>query len=295
MSLVGHLAERKLIQPPGWLAANTAYETIMGSEAYGVESATSDKDIYGFCLPPKEMVFPHLAGEIPGFGKPLERFEQFQQHHILDKERGGVTYDITIYSIVKYFQLCMENNPNMIDSLYTPRYCVRHSSPVGEMVRERRDDFLHKGAWPKFKGYAYAQMHKIKIKNPEGKRRELIEQHGYDVKFAYHVVRLLSEVEQILAEGTLDLQRNREQLKAIRRGDWSLPQLEEYFAVKEQQLEALYHASPLPHAPDEPRIKQLLINCLEHHYGDLSKAVVKLDRADAALAEIKTVVDRHYA
>jgi hypothetical protein len=30
------------------------------------------------------------------------------------------------------------------------------------------------------------------------------------VKFAYHVVRLIGEVEQILTEGDIDLRRNRE-------------------------------------------------------------------------------------
>ena len=29
---------------------------------------------------------------------------------------------------------------------------------VGNLVREKRKLFLHKGAWPKFKGYAYSQL-----------------------------------------------------------------------------------------------------------------------------------------
>ena len=39
-------------------------------------------------------------------------------------------------------------------------------------------------------------MHKMRTKEPEGKRRAIIEEFGFDVKFAYHVVRLLNEVEQ---------------------------------------------------------------------------------------------------
>src|SRR5262249_23542940 len=114
-----------LIAPPSFVPANIHYETIMGSEAYGVSSGDSDKDVYGFCIPPKSYLFPHLAGEIEGFGRQKKRFEQYQQHHIEDKESGKV-YDLSIYSIAKYFQLCMENNPNMIDSLYTPDFCVLH-------------------------------------------------------------------------------------------------------------------------------------------------------------------------
>ena len=117
-------------------------------------------------------------------------------------------YDLTIYGIVKFFNLAMENNPNVIDSLFTPVNCVLHSTRVGNLVRENRKLFLHKGAWPKFKGYAYSQLHKISIKQPQGKRAELVERHGYDTKFAYHVVRLLTEVEMILMEQDIDLQRN---------------------------------------------------------------------------------------
>jgi hypothetical protein len=116
---------------------------------------------------------------------------------------------------VKFFQLALENNPNVIDSLFTPRRCVLSSTAVGEYIREHRTAFLHKGAWHKFKGYAYSQLDTIRTKTPSGKRAELVEAHGYDVKFAYHVVRLLLEVEQILVAGDIALERDREQLKAI--------------------------------------------------------------------------------
>src|SRR6476659_713143 len=102
MSTLQRLADRRLVKPPRWLPGNVQYETIMGSVAYGVSSDTSDEDVYGFCLPPKDQVFPHLAGEIPGFGRQIERFEQFQEHHIMDADAlggAGRKYDLTIYSI----------------------------------------------------------------------------------------------------------------------------------------------------------------------------------------------------
>lgn len=294
-STVAMLHERGLINPPGFVVSNTMYETIMGSVAYGVSSDTSDIDLYGWAIPPKDVVFPHLRGEIFGFGRQVQRFEQYQQHHIAypDALGGhGRTYDVTIYSIVKYFQLCMEGNPNMTDSLFVPHNCVLHCTPIGQMVRENRRLFLHKGCWPKFKGYAYSMVHKMSTKNPIGARRELIEQYGYDTKYAYNVVRLLCEVEQILAEGDLDLQRNREQLKAIRRGEWSEAKIVEYFTTKERELEALYTASTLPWGPDEGAIKQLLLDCLEAHYGSLSECVARPDREQVALRDIRAILDK---
>ena len=289
--LLHDLNKKNLIHPPKWLPDNTIYLTKMGSQAYGVSGGGSDVDIYGICIPPKEMIFPHLAGEIPGFGNQIKRFEVWQEHHVKDQNKA-VEYDFSVYGIVKYFQLCMENNPNMIDSLFVPRNCVLHSTPVGEIVREARREFLHKGAWHKFKGYAYAQMSKIRNKqnasNPH--RAETIEKFGYDVKFAYHCVRLMNEVEQILTEHDLDIQRNREQLKSIRRGEWKLEDLEAYFTNKEHALELAYAASTLPHKPNEAKIKRLLLDCLEQHYGKLDHVINTGINMDNVISDLQAII-----
>jgi predicted nucleotidyltransferase len=296
VSIVQRLAERGIARPPKFLPTNVHYETIMGSVAYGVSSDTSDMDVYGFCIPPKDEIFPHLRGEIQGFGTQKQRFNQYQEHHLKDPEAvggKGREYDLTIYNIVDYFQLVMKNNPNMVDSLFTHDTCVLHITRVGQMVRERRKEFLHKGCWHTFKGYAYQQMTKMSGHQRTGKRKEMFEKFGMDVKFAYHVVRLLNEAEQILTEGDLDLMRNREQLKSIRKGEWTEQQIRDYFARKEAELETLYQSSKLPYAPDEARVKALLLNCLEEHYGNLEKCVVNPDAAVAALREVAQVLERH--
>src|SRR5262249_42364799 len=163
---------------------------------YGVadtndEAVQSDLDLYGVCIPPKEGVFPHLAGHVWGVGKykdglPRDTFGQFQEHHVHDPTaRGGKgrVCDLQSYHIRKYVQLCMENNPNMIDSLFTHETMVQHVTQVGQILRDNRKKFLHQGACDKFKGYAYAQVHKMQSKQPEpgSKRARLREQFGMDV------------------------------------------------------------------------------------------------------------------
>jgi predicted nucleotidyltransferase len=295
MSTLQRLSDRGLVRPPRWLPGNVQYETIMGSVAYGVSSATSDVDVYGWAIPPKDDIFPHLRGEVLGFGTPKDRFQQYQEHHVHDGDAlggRGRTYDLTIYGIVKFFSLAMSNNPNIIDSLFTPANCILHSTRVGDMVRENRRLFLHKGAWSKFKNYAYAQLHKLSTKVPKGKRVELVVEHGHDTKFAYHIVRLVLEVEQILVEGDIDLQRNNEQLKAIRRGDWTEAYLREWFSQKQTELERVYSESKLREAPDEERIHALLLSCLEDHYGSLENCVVDPDRAVLALRNVQAELEK---
>lgn len=300
-NIVKELAEKGIAHPPDWLVDNTHYLTIMGSVAYCVSSDTSDCDVYGFCIPKKEDLFPHLRGEIIGFGNAKhsnDRFKNYQEHHLKDVG-AEKEYDLNLYNIVDFFQLVMENNPNMIDSLFTPQFCVLHATKIGQMVRDNRKLFLHRGCWHTFKGYSYAQMKKMGSHTRVGKRKQEVEEHGFDRKFAYHVVRLMLECEQILTEGDLDLTRNREQLKAIRRGDWTQKQVEEYFASKESSLETLYNENKanLPWGPKEDglqdRIKQLLFQCLEEHYGSLDKCVVNVDAATQALKEVGGVLEKY--
>lgn len=277
--------------PPSWLLPNLQYETIMGSYAYGVSNDLSDIDIYGFCIPPREYLFPWEAGEIFGFGTQIKRFDQYQEHHIPYETQS---VDVSIYNIVKYFQLCMENNPNMIDSLFTNTTCVLHSTKISNIIRDNRRLFLHKGCWHKFKGYAYSTLHKMSSKNPkEASKRDLLRQEfGLDTKYGMHVIRLILEVEQILAEGNLDLQRHHEQLKEIRRGAWTEERIRQWFADKEKGLEELYLKSSLPWKPPEAAIKSLLLNCLEEHYGKIPIKVP--NKAETALNAVKEIIERYY-
>lgn len=266
----------------------------MGSIAYGVSTDTSDIDVYGYALPPKGDVFPHLVGELRGFGEQVKPFEQYQKHHVKDKSTGN-EYDFCIYSIIKYFSLTMANNPNMVDSLFVNRVHVVHSTELSEHVRAHRKLFLHKGAYNKFKKYAYSQLHKAKIKVPhEGSSRfEDYKKHGYSTKFVYHLVRLIDECEQILITHDLDLQRNREQLKSIRRGEWTLDRADKYFEEKERHLEELFIKSTLREAPDEDVIKRLLLECLEMHYGSMTACIKLLPDVEKDMQRIIEITNKY--
>ena len=277
-SVIKMLSDKRSITIPSF-AREVHYETIMGSAAYNLATDLSDIDIYSFCIPSKNIVFPHLGGFIHGFGTAPQGFDQYQQHHIKDPNGKEKEYDIVIYNIVKYFSLCMDCNPNMIDSLFTPDNCVVHATDIGRHVRSNKNLFLSKKAHFTFKGYAFSQLHKCDVKKYENsKRKETVERLGFDPKHLYHVRRLLGEAEQIMLTGTIDLGADNEALKAIKRGDVKPEEVREWFQSKEAQLDKLYHESTaVPHAPDEDKIKQLLIDCLEMHYGSLSDILIRSD------------------
>lgn len=354
--LLENLTKKELIHPPKWLVDNCCYLTMMGSQSYGVATASSDWDIYGFCIPPRDVVFPHLAGEIIGFGKQLKRFEQWQEQHIFDKDADGGDgreYDFSVYNIVKFFNLAMEATPNILDALYAPLNCVLYTNRVGNLVREQRKLFLHAGCMHKLRGYSYSQLSRIKSIEHKGvkeliafedsngidrktkfetvkdayekrikgsqllaelsnevlaeyyrlysdmmkmsKRSESVKIWGMDLKFAYHTVRLVNQAEQILSEGDLDLTRSAEQLKSIRRGEWSYEQIIDYFKHKEKILETLYANTKIPKYPDEDRIKRLLLEALESHYSTLKGCIVVPDAADKAIRDMQQIIDQYKA
>ena len=276
MSITSTLIDGGALSPPEFLASSVRYETLMGSVAYGVSQDRSDMDIYGFCVPPAPEVFPHLKGEVPGFGKPAPLFEQFQQHHVRLPQDPTV-YDLNIYSIVRFVSLCMDNNPNMIESLFTPEACVLHTSAAGKRFRAARSSMLHKGLWPKFKGFTMSQLHKMHIKHPkpQSKRAALVEAFGYDVKFGYHAVRLLDFADQLLTQADLDMTRQRDTLVAIRQGAWTQARLVSYCEEEMARLEEVCASSHLPDASDERAVRALLLECLEEEYGSLEGIVAR--------------------
>ena len=120
MSTLQRLADRGLIKPPKWLPGNVQYETIMGSSAYGVSSDTSDVDVYGWAVPRKETSSRTFAGRSwgsasrPGGSSSTRSTTSRIGTHWAD---NGRNYDLTIFGVVKFFALAMENNPNIIDSV----------------------------------------------------------------------------------------------------------------------------------------------------------------------------------
>ena len=136
----------------------------------------------------------------------------------------------------------------------------------------------------------YYQIYKSMV--IASKRSERVKVNKFDLKFAYHLCRLLEECQQLLMYGDMDLQQNREHLKAIRRGEVSQEDVLKWASDKERQLEKLYTETKLPDKPDENKLKQLLLNCLEYHYGSLEKCITLPDRYKTTLQEVKLLIDK---
>ena len=257
------------IDKPKWLT-DTDYLTVMGSRAYGCALEDSDWDFYGFTTPPVEILFPHLAGDIPDFGMQKKRFNQLQLHGVPSEKYGDV--DLTVYNIVKYFDLVMGMNPNMVDSLFVPDDAILHMNGVGKLVRENRHSFLSQKLWQRCKGMAWSHMKRITSRGRLGKRKAIVEKFGYDTKDGSNVVRVIEEAQDFLFKGDADISANADKIRRVRNGEWALDKLKNYFEASLENVEIKLEAglAVIPEYPDQDAIKALLEWCLEEKYGQLA-------------------------
>lgn len=192
----------------------------MGSHAYGVAENDSDQDIYCVYIPSIENVISDPKEYIHGFGKKFDPLQSWQQHHI---EYNGCSYDVSFYSIQKYFDLCMSCNPNMLDSLFTYDEDVLFISEKFKKVKDQRSLFLSREVYSKFRGFAYSEFNKW-------------EKDKIDMKRAYHMIRMLIELETCLS-GNLDLKSNPQLLIDIRKNKFSSDEIIDIYDKLNDRIE----------------------------------------------------------
>lgn len=275
--------------------SNTDYEVIMGSHAYGLNKDDSDFDVYSVVMPKHEDIFPYnYKTALYGFGPVPNVFKSYQNHHIADPNGKAREYDVTIYSIVKYFNMAMDASPNIIDSLFVPENCILNITEIGKMIRDNRKLFVSKKIKHTYLGYAYQQMKNAQNRQPTGKRLAIIEQYGWDVKYLYHVRRLVQFAEQLMLTGELNTVKDNEVLKCIRQGLVSPEDVFSWMKEKETYLEKLYETSTIQHMPDQAAIHKLLLNCVEHKYGSIERFDKTSNKDEInTLKEIQKLISKH--
>ncbi|MFT6242156.1 MAG: putative nucleotidyltransferase [Akkermansiaceae bacterium] len=133
------------------------FEGVSGSRSFGTEHAGSDTDLRGVFVAPLSF----LVG--------LETIEQ------VSDEKSDEVY----YEIGRFISLLTANNPNIVELLYTPEFCVRYRHPAFDLIKPEM--FVSKLCQQSFGNYAMGQIRKArglnkKIVNPEPEvRRHLRE------------------------------------------------------------------------------------------------------------------------
>ena len=326
------LQEKGFSHAPLWVNDNILYSTIVGSVAYGVSNDFSDVDLTSIVMPPKSILFPYEhGGHIYGFGKPPTPYSHHIEHGIQNKDDGS-EYDLSIYSIVKTFDMLCSSNPNILEMLYTPNNCIIQQTQTGKMIRDYRDNFISMDCYKTFMEYLASQIHKAKTKfRNAGHVRKLLEAHGeitlenikskklppkeeimmteylhskrmvkfieqnqeYDCKFVANIVRLAYQCETILTEGTLNLTSFSTHIRAIREGKEPFDKVMQWLDEKEIALIKIKASSKIRANVDIPAAKEFLMNCIENHYGTIDNFARTDTIPSKAIKEIVQIIQKH--
>lgn len=128
---------------------------IVGSKAYGTDTPVSDTDYLGVFIAPKQYYFG------------LEKIEEVDLSIVskqIDGRNDSDAVDCKFYELRNYCKLLLENNPNIVDSIFVSDKHVTYKNNFGLMLRDNRHMFLHSGLKNRFVGYAISQLHKARIK-----------------------------------------------------------------------------------------------------------------------------------
>lgn len=131
------------------------FECISGSKSYGLATATSDTDIRGVFILPKELFYS------------LDYTAQ------INDEKNDIVY----YELRKFIELLTKNNPNVLELLDVPSDCVLYKHPLFDEIK--KEYFISKLCKDTFANYAFTQIKKArglhkKIVNPMEKKRKTV-------------------------------------------------------------------------------------------------------------------------
>ncbi len=133
------------------------FEAVSGSHAYGLSLPSSDVDLKGVFVLPKNQFYS------------LDYVAQ-----INDENNDEVYYELR-----RFVELLYKNNPNLLEMLHSPADCIRYKDPLFDLLQAEL--FLSKKCKDTFASYAWSQIKKArglnkKIANPMSEeRKELLD------------------------------------------------------------------------------------------------------------------------
>ncbi|WP_181273561.1 nucleotidyltransferase domain-containing protein [Brevibacterium oceani] len=219
-----------------------------GSRAYGTATDASDHDLMGIYLESDDQIY----------GLAEAKTKQTD----LGRRSTSADTDVTLHPLRKYVSLAAKGNPTVLSLLWSPEHLVETTSAAARLLIENRSLFVTKQAIASHMGYALSQRKALTgERSKRTNRPELVEKHGYDTKFAGHLLRLLIQGVALVETGGYELPMPRGQralVTATRAGELSLEDVLDRADALTEKLRSLDEECGLPKRPDTDRVDALL-------------------------------------
>ncbi len=250
-----------------WVDKATILRVEVGSGVHGIaQEGTDDIDHMGVCLEPYELAF--------GLHRTFEQYiyrdaEQRTGKHDAPSMPGDL--DLTVYSLRKWIRLALNGNPTVLMLLFSP-IIINAGDARGAKLREMAPLFASKQAGKRFLGYLQGQRQKLLGERGQMNinRRELVAQHGYDTKFAGHMIRLGLQGIEYLQTGKITLpmpDQHRQAVIDVRQGRWPMQEVLDWAVSLEDIVKDLLTTSPLPDGPNTDAVQDWMLNTYFEHWN----------------------------
>lgn len=161
------LREIKMIDLNELIDKNLIVKHVSGSQAYGTNTPESDLDIRGlFLADPINIRTPFFT----------------IREHTIETE-----VDTKLYELTHFMKLCLDNNPNIIETLWIEESDIlfKDSFGVYDYIRSNRQHFLSTKVAHTYSGYAYAQISRHKSHDKQQHKLEELQELYKNVKTMY--------------------------------------------------------------------------------------------------------------
>jgi hypothetical protein len=242
---------------PEWLSAATILQGEVGSGAHGIAVAgTDDRDEMGVCLEPMELAWA-----------TDQQFEQYIYRSAAERDGKQDApsmpgdLDLCVYSLRKWCRLALNGNPTVLMLLFLPAETIVARNAHGSRLQELAPAFASRRAVKAFMGYLGAQRQRLIGERGQRNvnRQKLVDAHGFDTKYASHMVRLGFQGVEYGTTGTMTLPMSGEELemvRAVRAGKIDLNSVMTITGDLEAQLRDLTTTSHLPEQPDAEAVNR---------------------------------------
>lgn len=142
-----------------------------GSLSYGTNLPTSDVDFRGiFC------------------GDPINILTPF---YVVRECDDATEEDTKLYELAHFFKLCLDCNPNIVETLYVSTEHITFKTEAYDFIREHRSDFLSQKIAYTTSGYAMSQLKRMKTAKKQ-------------VNYLPDLIRLCELLSKAVVDGEID-------------------------------------------------------------------------------------------